>query len=37
MVHGEERKDVLFPVKYHGDGLLSEGIDPRGFHEWETE
>jgi hypothetical protein len=29
MIYGEERKDVPFPVKYHGDGLPSEGIDPR--------
>ena len=31
MVHGEERKDVPFPVKYHGDGLPAEGIDPQKY------
>jgi hypothetical protein len=31
MIYGEERKDVPFPVKYHGDGLRSEGIDPREY------
>jgi hypothetical protein len=31
MVHGQEGSDQPFPVKYHGDGLPSEGIDPREF------
>ena len=35
MIYGEERKDVPFPVKYHGDGLRSEGIDPREYPDWE--
>jgi hypothetical protein len=37
MVYGEERKDVPFPVKYHGDALPSEGIDPREFPDWEQD
>jgi hypothetical protein len=37
MIYGEERKDVPFPVKYHGEGLPSEGIDPREFPEWESD
>lgn len=37
MIHGLERSDVPFPVKYHGDGLPSEGIDPRKFPEWDSE
>jgi hypothetical protein len=37
MVHGQERSDMPYPVKYHGDGLPSEGIDPRQFRDWDTE
>jgi hypothetical protein len=34
MVYGQEGSDRPYPVKYHGDGLPSEGIDPREFPEW---
>ena len=37
MVHGQECCDFPYPVKYHGDGLPSEGIDPRDFPEWDTD
>jgi hypothetical protein len=37
MIYGEERKDVPFPVKYHGEGLPTEGIDPREYPDWEQE
>ena len=37
MVYGEERTDQPYPVKYHGDGLPAEGIDPREFPEWDTD
>jgi hypothetical protein len=37
MIYGEERKDVPFPVKYHGDGLPSEGIDPREYADWDLD
>lgn len=31
MIHGQERSDLPFPVRYHGDNLPTEGIDPREF------
>jgi hypothetical protein len=34
LVHGQERTDLPYPVRYHGDGLPSEGIDPREYDEW---
>ena len=34
MIYGEERTEVPFPVKYHGDGLPPQGIDPREFPAW---
>ena len=37
MVYGQERSDQPFPVKYHGDGLPAEGIDPREFSDWDTD
>ena len=37
MIYGEERTDVPFPVKYHGDGLPPQGIDPREFPAWELD
>jgi hypothetical protein len=37
MIYGEERKDVPFPVKYHGDGLPAEGIDPREYPDWDLD
>ncbi len=37
MIYGEERKDVRFPVKYHGDGLPTEGIDPREYPDWDLD
>jgi hypothetical protein len=33
MVHGEERIDLPFPVRYHGEGLPKGGIDPRKYGE----
>ena len=33
MVHGRERTDLPFAVRYHGDGLLEGGIDPRRYDE----
>jgi hypothetical protein len=37
MIHGQERSDVPFPVKYHGHGLPSEGIAPREFPDWDAD
>jgi hypothetical protein len=37
MVHGQERSDVTYPVKYHGEELPPEGIDPREFPDWDTD
>jgi hypothetical protein len=37
MVYGEERTDQPYPVKYHGDGLTEEGIDPRELPDWDTD
>ena len=37
LIHGQERTDVPFPVKYHGDALPSEGIDPREFPQWDVD
>jgi hypothetical protein len=37
MIHGQERTDLPYPVKYHGDGLPSEGIDPRELSEWDLD
>ncbi|WP_435018558.1 hypothetical protein TA3x_000535 [Tundrisphaera sp. TA3] len=31
LVHGHERADLPFPVRYQGDGLPEEGIDPRKY------
>jgi hypothetical protein len=33
MIHGREGCDLPYPVKYHGEGLTSGGIDPREFQE----
>jgi hypothetical protein len=33
MVHGQERSDLPFPVRYHGDALPEGGIDPRKYGE----
>jgi len=35
MVHGQERAELPFAVRYHGDGLPPEGIDPREYGEWD--
>ena len=35
MVYGQEGSDQPYPVKYHGDGLPAEGIDPRELPDWE--
>jgi hypothetical protein len=37
MIHGREGCDLPFPVKYHGDGLPADGIDPREYPEWELD
>jgi hypothetical protein len=37
MIYGEERKDVPFPVQYHGDGLPAEGINPREYPDWDLD
>jgi hypothetical protein len=37
MVYGEERTDQPYPVKYHGEGLPKEGIDPRQLSDWDTD
>ena len=37
MVYGEERTDQPYPVKYHGDGLPAEGIDPHELPDWDTD
>jgi hypothetical protein len=33
MIHGQERANVPFPCRYHGDGLPAEGICPTRFEE----
>lgn len=37
MIHGRERSERPFPVKYHGEKLPPEGIDPREFSEWDLD
>jgi hypothetical protein len=37
MIHGKERSEEPYPVKYHGDELPAEGIDPRQLSEWDTD
>ena len=37
LIHGQEGSDVPFPVKYYGDELPAEGIDPREYAQWEIE
>jgi hypothetical protein len=37
MVYGQEGSDQPYPVKYYGDGLPAEGIDPREFPDWEAD
>jgi hypothetical protein len=37
LIHGKERSEVPFPVKYHGDELPAEGIDPRQLQDWEND
>ena len=37
LIHGQERSEVPFPVKYHGEGLPAEGIDPRQLPDWDTD
>ena len=34
LVHGRERSDMPFPVKYHAEGEPA-GIDPRHFASWQ--
>jgi hypothetical protein len=36
-VHGREWCDLPYPVRYHGDGLPDQGIDPRQFQDWDTD
>ena len=35
MIHGLERSEAPFTVRYHGDELPTEGIDPRQLSEWD--
>jgi hypothetical protein len=37
MVHGQEQSEAPFPVKYYGDELPPEGIDPRQLSDWEPD
>jgi hypothetical protein len=37
MVYGEQGSVVPYSVKYHGDGLPPEGIDPREIPDWDTD
>ena len=37
MIYGQEGSDQPYPVKYHGDGLPAEGIDPRELPDWDTD
>ena len=37
MIHGQQGSDQPYPVRYHGDGLPAEGIDPRTFSDWDTD
>ena len=37
MIHGQERSDTPFRVTYHGEGLPSDGIDPRQFPDWDSD
>lgn len=37
MIHGQERTELPYSVKYHGDGLPTEGIDPRELSEWDLD
>ena len=37
MVYGEERREMPFQVKFHGDGLPEEGIDPRQLSVWDLD
>ena len=37
LIHGQERSDVPFPVRYHGDELPAEGIDPRQISDWDAD
>jgi hypothetical protein len=37
LIHGQERSDVPYLVRYHGDGLPAEGIDPRQLPDRDTD
>jgi hypothetical protein len=37
MIHGEENREVPYPIKYHGDGLPSEGINPTELSDWDLD
>jgi hypothetical protein len=37
LIHGQELSDVPYPIKYHGDELPTEGIDPRQLREWDLD
>ncbi len=37
LIHGQERSDLPFPVRYYGDELPAEGIDPRQLPDWDTD
>ncbi len=36
-IHGQEGSDQPYPVKYNGEGLPAEGIDPRQLSDWDTD
>ena len=37
MIYGEEGSDQPYPVKYHGDGLTAEGMNPSLLPESDTD
>jgi hypothetical protein len=37
MIHGQERAELPYPMRYHGEGLPPEGIDPREYPEWDLD
>jgi hypothetical protein len=37
MIHGQERCNLPYAVRYHGEGLPPEGIDPRELCEWDLD
>ena len=37
MIYEEERSDVPYPVKYHGNRLPPHGINPREYPNWDLD